>query len=213
MAKEVYLLGAGGHGRVILDTMLANGLRVKGILDSGIKRGGLVFNVPVIGGDEYLDDVSSTESLLINGLGANPLTSSRREIFERMKNKGFSFDSVLHTTVIRGRECMIGEGSQIMAGVVLQNSIHVGSNVVVNTSASIDHDCELGDHAFISPRAVLCGNVVVAESAFVGAGAVILPGIHVGSNAIIGAGAVVTKPVPEGWVVSGNPAIKRMGTD
>lgn len=211
MNKALYLLGAGGHGRVVLDSLLVNGLKVEGICDSGLEQGSRIFDVPVIGGDEYLSHVSPDEAILINGIGASPCTSYRRELFERMKRMGFSFGSVLHPTAIKGCECMLGEGSQIMAGVVLQNRVRVGANAVVNTRASIDHDCELGDHTFISPSAVLCGNVTVGEAAFVGVGAVVLPNIHIGSNAVVGAGSVVTKSVPEGCVVVGNPAVKRKG--
>ena len=208
MTKSVYVLGAGGHGRVVLDTLLTSGVKVIGLLDPNITVGDYVFGVPILGSPTFLDDITVSDVLLVNGLGVNSNTNSRKRIFEVMKMKGFAFSSIQHTSAVIGRDCTLGDGSQIMAGGVLQNRVRIGLNTVVNTHASIDHDCVISAHAFISPSVVLCGNVRVSESAFIGAGAVVLPGIQIATNTVVGAGAVVTKDVPERWVVSGNPAIK-----
>ena len=208
MSKQVFLLGGGGHGRVVLDALLLSGASVAGVLDPDLKVGDRVFSVPVMGGDEFLDQVTPTDVLLVNGLGANPCVRSRKRLFEELKVRGFSFDAVRHPSAVIGRECGLGESLQIMAGAVLQNRVRIGDNVVVNTRASIDHDCVLGAHSFVSPGVVLSGDVVAGKSVFIGAGAVVLPGIEIGANVIIGAGAVVTHSVPDGWIVAGNPAVR-----
>ena len=210
MTKTIYLLGAGGHGRVVLDALLESELQVTGVLDMGLKSGEEVFGVKVLGGDEILDDVLAEESLLVNGLGSNPNTLNRQRIFVEMKKRGFEFLLFAHPSAVIGRENQIGEGCQIMAGAVLQCRIKISENVVINTSASVDHDCKIGAHAFISPSSVLCGNVSIGELTFIGASSVIMPGIHIGKNSIVGAGSVVTKNVPNGWTVEGNPAVKIM---
>jgi len=208
MSESVYILGAGGHGRVVLDTLLANGIQVTGILDAKAQLSGQLLGVPVLGGDEYLDNVSSANSFLVNGLGANPKIFRRRNIFTVMKTRGFTFKSFKHLSAIVSSAISMGEGCQVMAGVVIQAGVTLEENVVINTRASIDHDCMISAHSFIAPGVTLCGNVTVASSAFIGAGAVVIPNIHIGENAIVGAGAVVTKPVPDGWIVVGNPAVK-----
>ena len=208
MAKAVYLLGGGGHGRVVLDALLSSGVNVAGILDPNLKIGDQVFGVLVMGGDEFLDQVAPTDVLLVNGLGANPCVLRRKRLFEDLKVRDFSFDVVRHPSAVIGPECDLGESSQIMAGAVLQNRVRIGDNAVINTRASVDHDCVIGAHTFVSPGVVLTGDVLVGESAFVGAGTVVLPGIETGTNVVIGAGAVVTKSVADGWIVAGNPAVK-----
>jgi len=42
----MYLLGCGGHGRVLLDTLFVCGVRVAGIIDGGLPRGDNVRGVP-----------------------------------------------------------------------------------------------------------------------------------------------------------------------
>lgn len=210
MSKKIYLVGCGGHGRVVLDALLAAGMSVAGIADPALMKADSVFGIPVMGGNELLDGLDPATALLANGLGANPDVSLRRKFFEDLVARGFSFARLVHPSVVTGRDCTFGDGSQVMAGVVLQYGVVVGVNAVINTRASVDHGCEISAHAFVSPGAVLTGNVSIGDSAFIGAGAVVLPGVKVGARSIVGAGAMVHKDVPEGWMVAGNPA-KRIG--
>lgn len=212
MFESIYILGAGGHGRVVLDALIAEGLTVTGFLDASPQLSPTILTCPVLGNDEYLDHVEIAKTFLVNGLGANPQTFRRRYIFAEMQARGFRFKSVQHPSAIVSKAVNIGEGCQIMAGAVIQPGVTLQENVVINTRASIDHDCIIDSHAFIAPGVVLCGEVEVALSAFIGAGAVILPKIRIGKNSIVGAGAVVKQSIPDGWIVAGNPAIK-IGTN
>lgn len=204
--RRILLLAAGGHGSVVLDALLASGTRVAGIIDPGRPVGSAVFDVPVLGGDEWLDHAKPDDIFLVNGIGANPCNNLRSRFFDTWKQRGFDFLSVQHPSAVVGRGTSLSEGSQIMAGSVLQCRVSIADNVVINTRASIDHDCKIGVHAFIGPGVTLCGDVCIGDNAFLGAGAIVLPGISVGNNAIIGAGAVVTRDVHSGELVVGNPA-------
>ena len=89
---------------------------------------------------------------------------------------------------------------------MIQIGTKIGNHCIVNTAASIDHDCVLEDFTFVGPNATLCGEVHIGEGSFIGAGSVILPGIKIGKNCMIGAGSVVTKDIPNNVTVYGNPA-------
>lgn len=203
---RILLLAAGGHGSVVLDSLLAAGIRIDGIIDPKKTIGSTVFGAPVLGGDNWLDQTNSEDFLLVNGIGANPFKNLRSYFFKKWKRLGFNFLSVKHPSADVGRETLLSEGSQIMAGSVLQCRVEIGDNAVINTRASVDHDCTIGAHVFIGPGAILCGDVCIGENAFIGAGAVILPGVTVGNNAVIAAGSVVKRDVPNGEFVAGNPA-------
>ncbi len=208
MTKPIYLVGGGRHGKVVLDTLLTAGVHIEGIVDPAIAVGTSIFGVPVVGDDHYLDNVSPDQAAVINGIGGRPSNDVRKRVSLALKAKGFEFHSAHHPAAIIGRQCILTPGSQIMAGAVLQCGVSLGENVVINTRASIDHDCLVGAHSFIAPGAVLCGSVQVGEGVFIGAGAVIMPEVKIGAGAIIGGGAVVIKHVPAGWKVAGNPADK-----
>ena len=48
-----------------------------------------------------------------------------------------------------------------MAGAVINSDTKIGKGCIINTSASVDHDCTLDDFVHISVGAHLAGNVRV----------------------------------------------------
>jgi len=100
----------------------------------------------------------------------------------------------------------IGVGTIIGPGAVIQNGVKIGQHVIINTSASVDHDCVIESFVHIAPNSTLCGDVHIGKGTLIGAGSVVLPGIKIGSNCIIGAGSVVTRDIPDNSKAYGNPA-------
>lgn len=206
---DIVLLGCGGHGRVVLDALLEGGSKPVGIVDPLLRAGELVFGIPVLGNDEVLLERGCGSTRIVNGVGCVPRSTKRIDVYNRWSSNGFDFVSVCHPRATVSANARIGRGVQVMAGAVAQCGTEIGENAVVNTRASIDHDCRLGSHVFIGPGAVLCGNVTVGSGAFVGAGAILLPGVAVGAAAVVGAGSIVTRDVPPHTLVIGNPASVR----
>lgn len=202
MRDPIFLIGGGGHGRVVLDAALLCGLNIVGIIDPTLPKGSSIFGISVVGGD---DDAPEILSGWINGVGAIGSTTLRHTVFDRLVSRGPAI-VLIHPSAVVAREVDVRQGAQIMAGAVVQTGVSVAENAVVNTGARIDHDCILGAHAFISPAATLCGGVIIGEGSFIGAGAVILPSVTIGENCIIGAGAVVTRSIPSNQKVVGTPA-------
>ena len=97
------------------------------------------------------------------------------------------------------------DGLQVMPRVIVNNEVKIGKQVIINTSALVEHDCVLGDGVEIGPGAVLCGRVTVGENTFIGANSTIRQRISIGKNVIVGAGAVVVKDIPDNVVVAGVP--------
>ncbi len=204
--KNIYLVACGGHGRVVLDALLASNKTVAGIVDPHLVPGSEIFGVKVLGDDVLIESLDPHTSTLVNGFGSTGNSQKRTEIFERFTKLGFSFVGAIHPASSVGAECKISENAQIMAGAVLQNRVEVGDNAVINTRASVDHDVVIAAHAVVSPGAIISGAVRVGRGTFVGAGAVIIQGIEIGDNCTIGAGAVVRHHVKPNTTVVGNPA-------
>ena len=206
MSTKRYLIACGGHGRVVLDSLLATGIHVDGIVDAQLELGSQIFGVPVVGDDDFIKTLDAKKTELINGLGSIKNTHARQEIYNRWLNLGFKFIGVQHPSATIGAECKIAENTQIMAGAVLQNRVQAGENCVINTRASVDHDVIISDHAVISPGAIISGSVKIGFGSFIGAGAVIIQGVEIGDNCVVGAGAVVLHSVNNSLTVVGNPA-------
>ena len=206
MSTQRYLIACGGHGRVVLDALLASGNTVNGIIDAQLEVGSLIFGVPVVGNDDFIKKLDPKKTELINGLGSTKNTQARQEIYNRLTEIGFKFIGVQHSSATIGAECEIAASTQIMAGAVLQNRVRAGENCVINTRASVDHDVVISDHCVISPGAIISGSVKIGRGSFIGAGAVVIQGIEIGDNCVIGAGAVVRHNVKDSVIVVGNPA-------
>ena len=121
MSTQRYLIACGGHGRVVLDALLASGNTVNGIIDAQLEVGSLIFGVPVVGNDDFIKTLDPKKTELINGLGSTKNTQARQEIYNRLTEIGFKFIGVQHSSATIGAECEIAASTQIMAGAVLQN--------------------------------------------------------------------------------------------
>ena len=206
MPSQLYLIACGGHGRVVLDSLLASGKKVDGIIDAQLELGSLIFGVPAVGTDDFIKTLDPKKADLVNGLGSTKNTQARQEIYNLWTKIGFKFVGVQHSSATIGAECDIAVSTQIMAGAVLQNRVRIGKNCVINTRASVDHDVAIADHVVISPGAIISGGVKIGYGSLIGAGAVIIQGLEIGDNCVIGAGAVVRHNVNDSKTVVGNPA-------
>ena len=197
MFKPLILIGAGGHGKVVLDAAIKAGYSVVGFLDDYYERNIL--------GYRWLGKLSEFEkyvdkNIFIISIGDNIL---RKKISKTIEAE---WASIIHPSAIKGMNVIIGLGTVVMAGTVLNSCVRIGRHCIINTSAVIEHDCIISNYVHISPGVVLCGGVNISDSTWIGAGAVIKNGISICQNVIIGAGAVVVKDILQEGTYIGIPA-------
>lgn len=130
----------------------------------------------------------------------------RLDIHHELNSQGLRPMAAIHRTAFVAENAAIGEGSQVYAMATVCADAQVGKACIINTRASVDHECVLEDGSSVGPGATLAGLVRVEKYADVYTGAVILPRLTIGKGAIVGAGAVVLKDVAPYTVVAGNPA-------
>lgn len=193
MTKRIFLYGASGHGKVIMDIAEAIGLSVDFFVDD----------------DESISEFNGVQVIRkldfypIQGVLAIGNNESRKSLAFEISEA--VYPHVIHPRANVSNKVEIGEGTLVMAGATINAGVCIGSHVIVNTNSSIDHDCEISDFVHVSPNAALSGNVFVGEGTHVGIGASIIQGIKIGKWATLGAGAVIIKDVPDYAVVVGNP--------
>jgi sugar O-acyltransferase (sialic acid O-acetyltransferase NeuD family) len=206
MNLPVIILGAGGHAKVLIDTLLLTAVEIAGIVDPDReKHGTSILGIPVIGNDDVVLKKGPGAVMLVNGVGSVKQPALRKQLFDTFKARGFTFASVHHPSAVIAADVLLAEGVQVMAGSVIQPGCVIGRNVIINTKAAVDHDCTIGDHSHVAPGVTLSGSVTVGEGAHIGAGATVLQNVHIGRSSIIGAGAVVLQDVPENVLVYGVP--------
>ncbi|WP_046174418.1 acetyltransferase [Domibacillus indicus] len=204
MNKPIILLGNGGHASVLTDILLQQRREIIGFTAPVEEPNH--FNLSYLGTDEEIDSYSSDEVKLVLAIGSIRVSPIRAMIFQKMKEKGYLFASVIHPSAIISSYAEIGEGVQIMAGTVVQAFAKIADNTIVNTSSVIEHDCEIGEHCHIAPGVTLSGNVRVGRGTHIGIGTSVIQNTRIGSNALVGAGSIVLKEVKENQTVYGVPA-------
>lgn len=201
LVKEVIVLGAGGHAKVVISTLLETNFQIKGILDDDpAKWNQKVLDIPVIGSIELLKSGNFDQAII--AIGNNKI---RKDIAERY-NDFCRWISIIHPSSYVHPSVEIGKGSVIFAGAVIQPDVKIGNHVIINTGATIDHDCVIEDFVHIAPGVHLAGGVSVGEGALVGIGSSVIPYKRIGKWSIVGAGAVVIQDIPDFTTVVGVPA-------
>lgn len=208
MTTDCLVIGAGGHAASVVDAMRCAGLRPVAILDKDPdQKGRSVMNVPVVGDDSALElELCRPIQCFVIAVGSTRAGDLRRSLFGRACAAGKRPLTVIHPRAIVAASAAIGAGSVILAGAVINPRAQLGVNVIVNTLAAVEHDCDVGDHSHIATGARLCGTVSVGADAHIGAGATILQGTTIGDKAVIGAGAVVLSDIPAATTAVGVPA-------
>lgn len=186
----MYLYGASGHAKVIMDILKSLNLPIEGLIDDNLKLHE-VCGIPVFHENKGF-------SPLIISIGNN---SIRKKIASHLH---VEFGTVVHPTAILSPSVRIGEGSVVMQGAILQAEVEVGRHCIINTGASVDHEGVIGDYVHLSPHVTLCGNVHVGEGTWIGAGATVIQGVKIGKWCIVGAGTLVRHDIPDGVMVVGN---------
>jgi sugar O-acyltransferase (sialic acid O-acetyltransferase NeuD family) len=207
MSNPIIIMGAGGHAKVLVDTLLMLGRTIVGLTDRDMNKvGSEVLGMSVLGADDVLRDFPPGSVELVNALGTTTDTRARQNLYATYKGHGYQFAPIIHPSAILSSAIVLGEGVQVMAGAVIQPGSSVGDNCIINTSASIDHDCVIEGHVHLAPGVTLSGKVCIGEGAHLGTGASVIQGMSIGSGALVAAGSVVAENVPDQAQVKGVPA-------
>jgi UDP-perosamine 4-acetyltransferase len=174
-----------------------SGREILGILSPDLRRGENVSGMTVLGDDEAICSYSPEHIELANGIGALPSKDLRWSVAERFREKGFSFSTIIHPGAIVARDVSLAEGVQVMAGAVLQPGVIVGRDTIINTKASLDHDCRIAECCHIAPGVTLSGDVSVGRASHVGTGTCAVHGVSIGNKVIVAAGSVVYMNIPD----------------
>lgn len=208
MNKPIYILGAGGHAKVLLESLQQDPKNnIIGFLEINPDLiGTSILGVKIYSQDVVLNQFLPSNILLVNGIGSVSIPTLRQKQFETLKKAGYDFLSVIHKMAYYSSDVSIGEGAQLLARSTILTGTKIGCNTIINTSASIDHDCTIGNHVHIAPGVVLSGGICIEDACHIGTGAAIIQGIHIDKNSWVAAGAVVTKNLPANSRVAGLPA-------
>jgi len=160
--------------------------------------------VPVLVGDHWLAQLyQQGYRQAFVAVGHNPL---RQRLATQVQALGFQLVNALSPRATLSPSAQLGVGVAVMAGAVINAQSVLQDLVIVNTGATVDHDCVVEVASHLAPQVALAGNVQIGAGSFLGVGSRVIPGIQIGAGVVIGAGAVVVRSIPPGVTAYGVPA-------
>jgi sugar O-acyltransferase (sialic acid O-acetyltransferase NeuD family) len=204
----VIVFGAGGHARVVIECLQAQGVVIHGVLArDAAAHGTALLGAPILGDDTLLPTLRGQGvDCFVVGVGGVRDNTARRRLFEAGLAAGLRPFTVRHPTAICSPSATIADGAQLLPGSIVNASAVIEENVIVNTGAIVEHGCVVEAHTHVATGARVAADVRIGRAAHIGAGATIRQGLVVGTEAVVGAGAAVTRDVPPHAVVAGVPA-------
>ena len=197
--KNLIIIGASGHGRVISDIARLTGYSDIVFLDDNpeITSCG---DYPVVGPTSLVKTLAGDVVIAIGNC------ATRRRIQEQIDESRLV--SLIHPSAVIGSHVEIGLGTVVMAGAVINYGSRIGKGCIVNTCASVDHDCVIGDYVHVAVGSHVCGIVSIGSGTWLGAGSTVSNNLNICDNCMVGAGAVVIRDISEAGTYIGVPAQK-----
>lgn len=182
---EIYIIGAGGNSKVVIDICNLLNYKILGLFDDHPPKQS--YQRYAIAGK--IDDIKQYSDInIINSIGDN---NTRYKIYQKLEHLKLNWINCIHPQSYMAPSCQIGMGNVICYGSFINSDAILGDFNLINTYAIIEHDCKIGHFNHIAPRTTLCGAVIVGNLNLLGASTTIIPGKIIGNENVIGASTVI----------------------
>ncbi|MEQ8955001.1 MAG: NeuD/PglB/VioB family sugar acetyltransferase, partial [Gammaproteobacteria bacterium] len=210
---EAVLYGGTGQAKVVRPILENQGVKVIAVFDDTPDLDQPFPDVELCSGRPAIDAWLDSNKSRLASIGfsitiGNPHGEVRCRLHDQLAAAGLVPLQVIHPSAVIAHNAVIGAGCQIMAGAVVGAEASLGRQCIINTLASVDHECVLEEGVELAPGAILCGLVSVGKYGWICAGATVLPRVSIGTAAIVGAGSLVRQDVAARDTVIGVPAHK-----
>jgi UDP-perosamine 4-acetyltransferase len=188
--RESFIVGEGGHARVIASMLRAPAQFVT--TDPANEDSALT---------ELVAEHADADFYV--GIGNN---IARRRVAEKLLALGGRLPACIAPNAFIARDAEIAEAVVICLGSQIGSRARIGFACIVNTLSSVDHDCILGDVTQVTAGVTFGGTVVVGTNGFFGIKSAVIPDRTIGDDVVVMAGSLVTRNVPSRMMVGGSPA-------
>ena len=208
--QNVLIVGSSGHSKVVIDIFEKEGkYKIIGLLDAYRKIGEKTLGYQVLGKEENLPELlrEHPHTKLFIAIGDNWLRYKEfKKILAIVPN--IDFATTIHPSAQIGKNVRIGKGVAIMAGAIINSDTQIADFTIINTKASIDHDCIMFKFSSLAPNSTTGGYVSIREYSAISISATIKDRISIGKHCLIGAGALLLNDCGDNLVMYGTPAKK-----
>ena len=199
--RPLVIFGTGGHAVSVANVALSVGYSIKCFV--GGAEGSDLLGCDIIGDVGELENIEALSFAI--AIGDNAI---RESIYRKLvlSSPNLHFPALVHSSAVVSFFTEIGDGTVIMPKAVIGPKSKVGKFCLINTQASIDHDCLMLDFSSLAPAAVTGGMVKIGLRSAICIGAIIKHGIKIGDDSVVGANSYLNKNLPNNQISYGTPA-------
>lgn len=166
--KNLLILGAGGHGRVVKETAEAMNIfdKIDFLDDNSDVAIGLCSDF-----EKYINEYSYAFA----AIGNNEL---RMKWINILAEAGFNIPGLIHHTAYVSPSATIREGAIVGAKAVVNTNAVIEKGCIIGVGALVDHDSCVGECCHINTGAIVKASCEVERLSKVGAGEVVVETVN-----------------------------------
>lgn len=190
---KLLMFGTGGHAKTVAEAIIARGEHtIAGLVNERGDPAVFLEGIAVVASNA--DAMEAARRLEADGaVIALGDTDARTMLAERF-GSAFVFPSIIHPAAWISPSSAIGDGTVVLAGAVVGASTRIGRHCIVNTRASVDHDCIVGDFVHVCPGVTVAGHATIGAGSWIGAGSTVVDRVRVADGSFVTAHALVKSP-------------------
>jgi sugar O-acyltransferase (sialic acid O-acetyltransferase NeuD family) len=164
--SNLLIIGAGGHGRVVVDTAELQGIWEDIAFLDDRSDMDTVLNHRIIGKlQEYEKFVDKYEYAIVC-IGDN---EGRLDLIQKILKVGYKLPVIIHPKASVSKYSIIGVGSVILAGAVINTNASIGTGCIININSCVDHDTIIDDGVHVCSGAVVRSMCSIGRLSYIGA--------------------------------------------
>ena len=189
---SLILIGAGGHARACIDVIEhLDTFDIAGLIGNEEELQHECLGYRVIATDSDFPELAKQYQYALITVGQVESALVRQSLYDQALAIGFKLPTIISPTSHVSRHAVVGDGTVVMHGAIVNAGAKVGNNCIINSNALIEHDAIVADHCHISTGAIVNGAANIGFGSFVGSGSIIKQGARLGSNSVVGMGIAV----------------------
>lgn len=197
--EPILLIGAGGHARACIDVIeQEQRFFVAGLIGLALEVGTKVLGYPVLGTDDDLPVLVRDCRHVLIALGQIKTPEPRIRFFQLLEQHHALLPVIVSPLGYVSPHAIVGAGSIVMHGAVVNAGASVGRNCIINSQALVEHDAVIGDHCHISTSSAVNSGVRVGAGTFIGSGSSVRQGLVIGERCLVGMGQRVLRDCEAG---------------
>ncbi|HRB18412.1 MAG TPA: hypothetical protein PK224_21660, partial [Nitrospira sp.] len=159
--KTLFIVGAGGLGREVVDIVQSSPLAAEyalAFIDDTVAPGTIVHGVEVVGSRAFLRAVDPEQSAVCVAIGSPAV---RRDLIGEIESWGLSLPAIVDASALIRPSVVLGPGVIVGARAFVSSQSVIGAHAVINPGVLVGHDVVIGPFAVIGGGAMLSGGAKV----------------------------------------------------